>query len=560
MNVRNVIIDDAFAQERIQAQFRTLNFRDTSVCPLINGGCGKGKTTALFSPAVFEILTERFGRPPRILITESRSLTRDQTATTNTNPYITVEQYQRTSQHLAAINSDYDIIVIDEAHSLFSDAEFAATTTAPICEWLRESCTIYQIYITASDEEFLSYCNAFHLEKTFDLTYPDMDEMNVRYLAQKMILSINSVKTAQVIARKERTFFAPGQRGVFFVLSAKEAYQLYEYYTAQGYRCGFYISQQNNSQLTSPLDNEEEDFLSYTSTTLTVHIPQAYEYMENLRANTGKEKISDSLRAGKLPKDVDYLFITDVGQEGVSLNSENNLSFVFIEDTYPLKINQKLFRYRANIPLAYISLPQRRLQAMLVKTIEKLTDMMTWSQEKLEGYYLGSNEGKKVKDTYARLIWHDPKDGKYKVAENYMAYALVSARTFRSVRDAVRDKDDIKLKETYGLLAADFVIEDSKKESVRERIEILMRERIGQSLTKEEIQNLILECKKAGLIDESRKQDFKFPYLKKYCEENGICNFISKQKRIDGSRVRVYEVQLIPQNLSQNWPQMLYIS
>ena len=38
-------------------------------------------------------------------------------------------------------------------------------------------------------------------------------------------------------------------------------------------------------------------------------------------------------------------------------------------ETIPLTINQKIFRYRKNLPLAYINLPQRRLEKIFIKHV-----------------------------------------------------------------------------------------------------------------------------------------------------------------------------------------------
>ena len=70
------------------------------------------------------------------------------------------------------------------------------------------------------------------------------------------------------------------------------------------------------------------------------------------------------------------------GREGISL-FDVNLDFVFIEDTYPLTINQKIFRYRNNVEEVFIHLPQRSIQNALKKTLEDLQQLITADQSYL---------------------------------------------------------------------------------------------------------------------------------------------------------------------------------
>lgn len=136
-----------------------------------------GKTTALIDPRMYELFARKLNKEnPQILIIESRSATRDQLRKKNENPNYTFLQFVKASE----LNlSFYDIIIVDEAHSLFSDAEFAPRITAPLAQWLKKS-QCFQIYITASDEEFISFANKyFDKEKEFCLTFPDLDKAQI---------------------------------------------------------------------------------------------------------------------------------------------------------------------------------------------------------------------------------------------------------------------------------------------------------------------------------------------------------------------------------------------
>lgn len=537
--MRTIIEEKEYVLPHILKQLTSL---EEDECPLINGGCGLGKTTALLSDEVYKVLTNKLGKKPRILVTESRSLTRDQLTATNHNSNITIEQYQTTAQKLDIINDLYDIIIVDEAHSLFGDSDFAAIVTTPICHWLKNKCNIFQIYITASDEEFINYSVEYQFGKEFNLTFPNLEEAHVRYAAEKMVMSINTVKTKEVIARKAATFFKPNTRGIFFVWSAREAYELYSYYSQAGYKCGFYISKQNNSYISeiAKEEDEEDNLFGYTSTTYTISIPQAYKNMEVARTQAGMPTIAQSLQEGVMPQDLQYLFLTNVGQEGVSLNQKNYIDFIFIEDTCPMTINQKLFRYRGNVPLAYISLPQKRLEKMYQNALEKALEMSQWPQEKLEGYYLAAKEGKNIKSSYARLIWLNPENGKYEIGGNVVAQLISKSRDYRLIRDNIKDENF--LREKFGVYAHEFAIEDSKEESIKEKLAELLKQYEGKFLVKEELEKITEKAKACGLKDRQGRIDFSYLFLKKYCEENNICCFNSMRKSINKKQCRGYTI------------------
>lgn len=542
--MREVIEQRKYAFENIYQQLESIDFKNIECSPLINGAPGLGKTTACCSPEMYQLYCRKLEKPDvQILVVESRSMTRDQQTRANTNPNIHFKQFAEVSQMVEELNFLYDIIILDEAHSLFSDSEFAASATAPICDWLLNHCRIFQIYITASDIEFIKFAEKYFNGKEFLLTFSDINKVYVRYLAQKMILSVNTIKTEKVIEKKEKTFFNSNERGVFFIISAKEAYSLYEKYKDLGYACGFYISQRNSSQIIKYEELEEEDIESYTSQTWTTDILTMYQKQENERIRAGLPTIRESIKMSCLPEDIQFLFITDAGQEGISLSCENNLSFIFIEDTYPLKINQKLFRYRENIPLVYISIPRRRLEKMYSKTIERVIDMMSWSQEKLEGYYLGARAGKKVKDAYANLIWYDKIENKYRIAENHIAFILTASEEFRAIRDILND--DEELFKRYGQYAKLCERENLREVSVKEKVVELLTNYRDKEIDKDAAEELLENLKKIGLTNKKKEKNYSISFLRKYIEDEGIGKLISKRKKVNGKLITVYAISFL---------------
>lgn len=530
---RTVIFEDDHVFNRIYSQLDDMDFFSTKTSALVNGGCGLGKTTALFDERMYKLYAKKLEvDEPKILVIESRALTRDQQNMINRNPNVHCLQYVGAT----ITNLDqYHMIIIDEAHSLFTDSEFAPMT-APLCDWLKNDCHCFQIYVTASDKEFLAFAQDYFDEHEFRLTFPNLDEIHVRYVVQEMIISVNVRKTEVVIEQKEETFFKEGNRGVFFVWSAAEASQLYLKYSRMGYRCGFYISQNNTTQIVrkknelinSNLDDDDDDdeLNSYTSHYIKIDVMDLFHFQEEERNNKGLISLKDSLQHGYLPQDIDYLFITSVGQEGFSLSADNNLNFIFIEDVYPLTINQKLFRYRANIPLAYISLPQRRLEKLLQKTILQLQDMRTWSQDRLRGYYEGTKTRGK---NYRNMIWKT-KDGRYELSENYIAYIVNATKQLDKVRESIHDPN--KLNSIYGMLSLkcehENVNDKNKKDKDIAAMQKIVDEWDGRPIygeVKEEFVNLF---KASNILATNRTKEYKFDYIRKLCIKNGICSFSKK--------------------------------
>lgn len=520
--MRTIIQEENFAFDKIYNQLEKMDFSNFICSPLINGGCGLGKTTALVSEEMYELFKKKLNKlRPQILVIESRSATRDQLQIKNTNPNFKFLQFDAASRQDL---NNYDIIIIDEAHSLFSDAEFAPRATAPLADWLRKS-LCFQIYITASDEEFISFANKYFENKEFELTFPNLDEAHVRYVAKEMFLSVGTEKVANIIKRKQHHFFDEKKKGLFFILSAKEVVELYNYYTDLGYRCGFYVSQQNQTQIIVKEDLKEEDpedFDEYCSRTITIDILDYYKMLERQRKQLGQETLREALLEGHFPYDVDFLFMTSTGQEGLSLFNEQ-LDFIFIEDTYPLTINQKIFRYRNNIEEVFIHLPQRRIEQSLIYTLKKIQELLNASQEYLKGYYEGA--GGKKRAGLARAVWFDEEEQKYKVAENSIAFYLTKSEAYRELRENKNNKE--WMLEHYGQYTKTFHLLNAAEDKRKDILINFFKDKRGVLLTESIKEKWLKELKEQGLCNEKYEKDYSFDFVIKCCREDKICNFKS---------------------------------
>lgn len=520
--IRNIVEEEQFVFERLYKQLERMDFSNFMCSPLVNGGCGIGKSTALTDDRMYELFARKLGKSnPNILFIESRSATRDQLRQRVSNPHYTFLQF---SNATTLSLTDYDIIIIDEAHSLFIDSDFAARQMEPLARWLREN-KCFQIFITASDAEFLGLANTYFNNREFSLTFPDIDNIHMKIVAEQMILSISSKKLTTVVKIKEKDFFQEGHRGIFFTLTARDAVSLRDYYAAQGYKCAFYISQQNTTQLSVEVetndDEEDATFLEYTSFTKTVNLLDYYNSEENSRKMAGLPTIRESLLAGRMPDDIDYLFITDTGREGLDI-CEGSLDFIFIEDTIPLTINQKIYRYRGNLPLAYVSLPQRRLEKIYSNSIKQVQRLMGESQDYLRGYYQGS-KSKKGKNPLEQVIVYNEETGLYEVSQLYLAKLSFYSNEFNEIRANIKDENYLHMK--YGERVKKFEIEDLNETKRKRILEEFFEEKDGEIITEEKKQKWVEELKAKELTNDKQKRNFRFDTIITYCKKYEICEF-----------------------------------
>ena len=515
---RTIIKEDTYAFDKIYHQLEKMDFSNYVCSPLINGGCGLGKTTALTDDRMYELFKRKLGKEePQVLVVESRSMVRDQLRIKNVNLNYTFLQFDKASK---IDLSRYDIIIVDEAHSLFSDAEFAPRTTEPLTHWLNKS-LCFQIYITASDLEFIGCASFYFDNKEWQPTFPDLENLHTRYVVETLYLSVSIKDVTSIINLKSRHFFKENSRGMFFIISAEKAYNLYRTYSELGYRCAFYISQQNKTQLSRRLNEDEvgyfEDEYGSTDGVIITTLKGAYDNMENVRKQLGKETVREALLCGRFPMDVDYLFITSTGQEGLSLN-DIKLDFIFIEDCYPLTINQKVFRYRGNIKEVYLHMPQRRIQASMRKSLERAQKLNESSQEYLKGFYEGAKGTKN-----SQIIWLNPDTQKYEVAKSYIAGLQQKFQDITGIGAALGNDEEL-----FGRIGipAENRKRIGKEDEDKEILIDFFSDKNGVLLTEQIKGAMVTELIKRGLTNGKQNTDFTFDYVKKKCREYNVCDFI----------------------------------
>ena len=122
-----------FAVEDIIQLVKKTDLSGISTFLVLNGGTGVGKTTAIMNNVLKE-LEKKFQQLQTMLVVESRSITVEQLR----HKYSETDVCQRMgfANMIRKGNIDYDWVVIDECHGLFSEASFAEDTTI-IGDWIK---------------------------------------------------------------------------------------------------------------------------------------------------------------------------------------------------------------------------------------------------------------------------------------------------------------------------------------------------------------------------------------------------------------------------------------
>jgi len=122
-------------------------------------------------------------------------------------------------------NIDYDWVVIDECHGLFSEASFAEDTTV-IGEWIKyRRKNTHIIFITANDEYFEELSKQFFSDdSSFIYLFPDF----TKYVSNTYVKEIQFIKTKNTNATLD--YFLEqqeGKRGIVFLKSASKVKDWY---------------------------------------------------------------------------------------------------------------------------------------------------------------------------------------------------------------------------------------------------------------------------------------------------------------------------------------------
>ena len=341
-----------FAVEDIIQLVRKTDLSDLNTFLVLNGGTGVGKTTAIMNNVLQE-LDKKFKHMQTMLVVESRSITVEQLR----HKYGEVDVCQRMgfANMIKRGHVDYDWVVIDECHGLFSEASFAEDTTV-IGDWIKNGRgNTHIIFITANDEYFEELSKQFFSEdSSFIYLFPDF----TKYVSNTYVKEIQFVKTRNTNMTLDY-FLAQleGKRGIVFLKSASKVKDWYFKLLDQKKGVAMLVSRANQTALSLDIVQAQSAAknlmieLSDGQSGLT--LADLQDMADKQRIADGKESLFEALRNEHLPNDISILIVTDTLQEGMSLTFPK-IDYMIIDGYGEVEIRQKVGRFRGNLDQLFI--------------------------------------------------------------------------------------------------------------------------------------------------------------------------------------------------------------
>ena len=341
-----------FAVEDIIRLVRNTDLSDLNTFLVLNGGTGVGKTTAIMNNVLQE-LDKKFKHMQTMLVVESRSITVEQLR----HKYGEADVCQRLgfANMIKKGNVDYDWVVIDECHGLFSEASFAEDTTI-IGEWIKyKRKNTHIIFITANDEYFDELSKQFFAEdSSFIYLFPDF----TKYVSNTYVKEIQFIKTKNTNNTLE--YFLEqqaGKRGIVFLKSASKVKDWYFKLLDQKKGVAMLVSRANQTALSLDVNQAHTAaknlMLELSDGRSGLTLADLQDMADKQRIADGKESLFEALRNEHLPDDISILIVTDTLQEGMSLTFPK-IDYMIIDGYGEVEIRQKVGRFRGNLDQLFI--------------------------------------------------------------------------------------------------------------------------------------------------------------------------------------------------------------
>ena len=341
-----------FAVNDIIELVRKTNLEDINTFLVLNGGTGVGKTTAIMNSVLGE-LEHKTGKVQSMLVVESRSITVEQLR----HKYGEADVCQRLgfANMIKKNNVDYDWVVIDECHGLFSEASFAEDTTI-IGDWIKNQRTHQHIiFITANDEYFEDLSKQFFSEDySFIYLFPDF----TKYVSNTYVKEIQFIKTKNTNATLD--YFIEQEkdkRGIIFLKSASKVKDWYFKLLNLKMKVAMLVSRANQTSLSlnpSQVDIAAKDLLlDLSAGEAGLTLADLQDLADKQRVADGKESLFEALANEHLPDDISILIVTDTLQEGMSLTFPK-IDYMIIDGYGEVEIRQKVGRFRGNLDQLFI--------------------------------------------------------------------------------------------------------------------------------------------------------------------------------------------------------------
>ena len=341
-----------FAVEDIIALVRKTDLSDLNTFLVLNGGTGVGKTTAIMNNVLQE-LDHKFNHLQTMLVVESRSITVEQLR----HKYGEADVCQRMgfANMIKKHSVDYDWVVIDECHGLFSEASFAEDTTI-IGDWIKNGRkNTHIIFITANDEYFEELSKQFFSDdSSFIYLFPDF----TKYVSNTYVKEIQFIKTKNTNSTLDY-FLAQeeGKKGIIFLKSASKVKDWYFKLLDQKKNVAMLVSRANQTSLSLDVTQAKiaaKDLLIELSDGQSgLTLSDLQDMADKQRIADGKESLFEALRNEHLPDDISILIVTDTLQEGMSLTFPK-IDYMIIDGYGEVEIRQKVGRFRGNLDQLFI--------------------------------------------------------------------------------------------------------------------------------------------------------------------------------------------------------------
>ena len=341
-----------FAVEDIIRLVRETDLSDLNTFLVLNGGTGVGKTTAIMNNVLQE-LDHKFGHLQTMLVVESRSITVEQLR----HKYGEADVCQRLgfANMIKKGKVDYDWVVIDECHGLFSEASFAEDTTI-IGDWIKNKRkNTHIIFITANDEYFEELSKQFFSdESSFIYLFPDF----TKYVSNTYVKEIQFLKTKNT--NDSLQYFLDqqeGKRGIVFLKSASKVKDWYFKLLDQKKGVAMLVSKANQTALSLDVNQAaiaaKDLLLELSDGQSGLTLADLQDMADKQRIADGKESLFEALRNEHLPDDISILIVTDTLQEGMSLTFPK-IDYMIIDGYGEVEIRQKVGRFRGNLDQLFI--------------------------------------------------------------------------------------------------------------------------------------------------------------------------------------------------------------
>lgn len=348
---------NTFAWQDIQKLIWDNDLTDYNTFLVLNGGTGVGKTSSIMSQVQAE-LEKKLSKPQSMLVVESRTATVDQI---NTQYVDKIEKINGIDvcQRLAFMHKikkntiNYDWVVIDECHGLFSEASFAEDAEF-IASWIRDARkNIHIIFVTANDEYFEELSRKYFPGNfNFIYLFPDF----THYVSNTFVKEIQFIKTNKVDnVLASLSTKLDGKKGIIFLKRASEVKDWFFRLLSEKKKVGMIVSQANETvaALTNYQAKQAQDAaINISNGQAGLTMADLCNLYDTVRQREGKESIREAINHERLPNDIDILLATDTIQEGISIKS--HIHYIVIEGYTEVEVRQKLGRFRGNLDLLYI--------------------------------------------------------------------------------------------------------------------------------------------------------------------------------------------------------------